>query len=154
MKNLKQKLIIEQVDKKLKLFRELEPLSIPESGWIRTIRLALKMSLKQFAKKLNITSQSAGEIEQREAKGSITLNALKEAAFALDMKLVYGLIPKEESIEKMIEKRALEIATEIVERTSTSMKLEGQENSRSRLYSSIKNKAAQIAEEMPKYLWD
>lgn len=154
MRNTKQKLLIEQIDRKLKVFRPLESVIVPENGWINAVRIALKMSLRQLGERMNITSQSINEIEKREANGTITLKNLREAAKALDMKLVYGFIPKEESIEKMIEKRAKEIAAEIVLRTSNTMKLEDQENSKTRVSQSIKNKVEEITDKMPKYLWD
>jgi predicted DNA-binding mobile mystery protein A len=154
MRNTKQKLLIEQIDRKLKVFRPLDSVIVPENGWINAVRIALKMSLRQLAERMKITSQSINEIEKREANGTITLKSLKEAAKALDMKLVYGFIPKEESIEKMIEKRAKEIAAEIVLRTSNTMKLEDQENSKKRINQSIKNKVDEITDKMPKYLWD
>jgi predicted DNA-binding mobile mystery protein A len=94
------------------------------------------------------------EIEQREKDGSITLKNLREAGKALDMELVYGFIPKEESLEKMIEKKAYEIAREIVMRTSHSMMLEDQENSKQRIEKAIKERAEEIKNEMPGYLWD
>lgn len=154
MKNAKQKLIIEQIDRKLKAFRPLETMIVPNNGWVNAVRTALKMSLRQLGGRMKITAQSTSEIEQRESNGTITLKTLKEAAKALDMKLVYGFIPKEDSLEKMIEIRAREIAREIVIRTSNTMKLEDQENSKNRINKSIKNKAEEIIDAMPKYLWD
>ena len=154
MKNTKQKLIIEQVDRKLKVLKPLEMIIVPKNGWVNTIRVALKMSLKQLGKRMKITMQSVSEIEKREAAGTITLNTLNEAAKALNMRLVYGFIPKEDSLEEMIEKRAREIATEIVLRTSNTMKLEDQENSKDRISNSIKNKTEELVDTMPKYLWD
>ena len=154
MKNAKQKLIIEQIDRKLKAFRPLETMIVPNNGWVNAVRTALKMSLRQLGVRMKITAQSISEIEQRESNGTITLKTLKEAAKALDMKLVYGFIPKEDSLEKMIEIRAREIAREIVIRTSNTMKLEDQENSKNRINKSIKNKAEEIIDAMPKYLWD
>lgn len=154
MRNAKQKLIIEQIDRKLKAFRPLETMIVPDNGWVNAIRTALKMSLRQLGERMKITAQSISGIEQRESNGTITLKTLKEAAKALDMKLVYGFIPKEDSLEKMIEIRAREIAREIVIRTSNTMKLEDQENSKNRINKSIKNKAEEIIDAMPKYLWD
>jgi len=58
---------------------------------------------------------------------------MKEIAKAMDVQFVYGFVPNAGSLEQMIETRALEIATKIVERTSTSMKLEEQANSRKRI---------------------
>lgn len=152
--NTKQKLIIEQVDKKLLEFKSIKNNLIPQKGWIYTIRTALKMSMRQLGNRLNITAQSVKETEEREENGSITIKSLREAGRALEMKLVYGFIPKSESIEKMIEDRAIELAKEIVLRTSHSMKLEDQENKQERLEKAINNKANEIKAKMPKYLWD
>lgn len=150
----KQKLLIEQIDRKLHAFKLLEKLVIPQKGWIFTIRTALKMSLRQLGNKLNISPQSVKEIEQREENGAITIKSLKEIARVLNMKLVYGFIPKDKSLEQMIEKRAYEIAKEIVLRTSNTMKLEDQENSKKRLNKAVKYKTEEIKNNMPKYLWD
>ncbi|MFI5129974.1 MAG: mobile mystery protein A [Chitinophagales bacterium] len=148
------RLVIEQLDKKLQAFKSLQAITVPASGWIHAIRTALKMSLRQLGNRLSITPQSMKEIEQREKDGSITLKNLREAGKALDMQLIYGFIPKEESLEKIIEKKAHEIAREIVMRTSHSMLLEDQENSKQRLEKAIKERAEEIKNEMPGYLWD
>ncbi len=94
------------------------------------------------------------KIESNEADGGITLNALREAGDALNMKLVYGFIPKEGSVEKMIENRAKDLARKIVMRTSTTMKLEDQENSDQRIKEAIADMTEEFKREMPKSLWD
>ena len=48
MKDLKQKLMIMQMDAKLKEFSPLLKHQLPEGGWIQSIRTTLKMSLRQF----------------------------------------------------------------------------------------------------------
>jgi len=154
MENSNQKLLIEQVDRKLQQFRTLETVIIPPKGWIHTIRVTLKMSLRQLGNRLKISPQSVKEIEEREANGSLTIKSLKETGIALNMKLVYGFIPLDGSIEKMIEKRASELALEIISRTSHTMKLEDQENKEDRLKKAVTNKTAELMEKMPKYLWD
>jgi len=103
---------------------------------------------------METSPQNVSGLEKREVNGSISLKTLKEAADAMDLKLIYGFIPKEDSLEKMIEKRAIELAIEIVSRTSNSMRLEDQENSKKRIEKSIKSKAEEIMDVMPKYLWD
>ena len=79
---------------------------------------------------------------------------LQEAAQALDMQLVYGFIPRQGTIDAMIEKRAAELARDIVMRTSASMKLEDQENSNNRLQRAIADRADELKRELPKILWD
>ena len=153
MKNTKQQLLIDQTERKLEAFRLLETTVIPSNGWIHTIRKALKMSLRQLGIRLSMTAQSVKEMEEREANGTISIKLLNEAARVLDMKLVYGFVSKHESLEKMIEKRAHEIANEIVLRTNNSMILEDQQNSDYRITKAIEQKTKEIKTEMPKYLW-
>ena len=150
----KQKLIIEQLDDKISKFISLKDFIIPPEGWIFSIRTALGMSLRQLATRLKITAQSVKEIETREKNGTVSINVLKRVSNALDMKFIYGFIPKSTTLEKMIEKRAFELAKEIVLRTSANMKLEDQENTKERIQKSIDEKAEEIKNEMPGYLWD
>ena len=127
---------------------------VPPTGWLKAVRVSLGMSLQQLADKLSITKQSVQEIELREKEGAITLKSLRETANALDMHLVYGLVPKDGSIEKLIDRKAKELATRIVLRTSNTMKLEDQENTQQRLKKAIEERTAVIKNELPKMLWD
>jgi len=155
MKTEKQKLMIEQLDKKLKSFQNASySIITPSNGWVYTIRKSLNMSLKQLAKRLKVTSQNINQLELREKNGAISLNKLRDAADAMEMKLVYTFVPKEGSLKKIIEKRAYDVAKEIVLRTSHSMSLEDQENLPERIQKAIKDKAEQIKNELPRYLWD
>lgn len=79
---------------------------------------------------------------------------MKEVAKAMDIQLVYGFIPNQGSLEALIEKKASELATRIVMRTSNSMKLEDQQNSDKRLQKAIKERTRMLVNEMPKILWD
>lgn len=148
------KLIREQLDKKIDKFYNLDEVVIPPEGWIYSIRQGINMSLRQLGQRLSITPQSVKEIEEREKNGTISIKVLKQVAEALDMKFVYGFIPAEKTLEAMIEKRAEELAKRIVERTSTQMGLEDQENSPERIKKAIKEKAAEFRNDMPKMLWD
>ena len=150
----KQKLILEQVDRKILQLKKAENLEIPSAGWVYSIRQALGMSMRQLGNKMEITPQSVKEIEEREKAGAITVKALRQFGQALDLKLIYGFIPSEGSLDKMIEKRALELAEGIVKRTSVSMKLEDQENRPDRLQNAVKEKAKELKLQMPKLLWD
>ncbi len=122
----------------------------PKEGWVALIRKTLKMSLLQLGGRLSITPQGMSKIEKNEAEGSITLNSLREAGAALNMKLVYGFVPQDDSLEKMIEKRAIELAHKIIMRTSTTMKLEDQENSAQRIREAIADMTEELKRGMPK----
>lgn len=112
------------------------------------------MSMQQLGTKLSMTKQSVQDIERREQEGAITLKSLREAASAMDMDLVYGLVPRDGSLDQLIDRKARELATKIVTRTSNTMKLEDQENSKTRLKNAVEERALSIKNEMPKILWD
>ncbi len=154
MDKLNRKLMVEQLDRKLSKLHVLSEVEVPSKGWINAIRTTLNMSLVQLAKRLKKTSVSVKEIEEREQNKSITLKKLIEVGEALDLQFVYGFLPKESSIEKMIDKRAEQVAREVVMRTSHTMKLEEQENREERLRQAIKDRADILKQEMPKHLWD
>jgi predicted DNA-binding mobile mystery protein A len=154
MEKYNRNLMIEQLDRKLAKLRVLQEIEAPSKGWINAIRTTLNISLVQLARRLKKTSSSLKEIEEREQNKTITLNKLIEVGEALDLQFVYGFLPKESSIEKMIDKRAQRVARDIVMRTSHSMKLEEQENSDKRLLRAIKDRAEILKQEMPNHLWD
>jgi len=148
------RLQIEQLDRKLKGFASAQKVPTPPTGWLKAVRVSLGMSLQQLADKLSITKQSVQEMELREKEGNITLKRLRESADALDMQFVYGLVPKDGTIENLIDRKARELAIRIVSRTSNSMKLEDQENTKQRLKKAIEERTALIKHELPKMLWD
>ena len=150
----KKSLQIQQLNSKMLAFESLQKITPPPTGWIKAIRTAIGMSQLQLGNRLSITKQSVQDIERREKDGSVTIKALREIARALDMQLVYGLIPNDGSLEAMIERKAKELATQIVLRTSNNMKLEDQENTKQRIEKAIQERAAAIKNEMPKTLWD
>jgi predicted DNA-binding mobile mystery protein A len=144
----------QQLDKKMLAFMPAQKIAALPVGWIKSIRLAIGMSLEQLGKKLSITKQSMGALEEREKEGAITIKSLRDVAEALDMQLVYGFVPKDGSLDALIERKANELAKQIVLRTSNSMKLEDQENSKERIERAIVERAIEIKNEMPKILWD
>ena len=150
----KRSLQIQQLNSKMLAFASLQKVAPPPTGWIKAIRNAIGMSMLQLGKRLSITKQSVQDIERREKDGSISIKALREAARALDMQLIYGFVPNDGSLEALIDRKAKELATQIVQRTSNSMKLEDQENSKQRIEKAIKERATIIKNEMPKTLWD
>lgn len=150
----KKSLQIQQLNGKMLAFANLQKVTPPPTGWVKAIRTAIGMSMLQLGNRLSITKQSVQDIERREKDGSITIKALKETAKALDMQLVYGFVPNDGSLEALIDRKAKELATHIVQRTSNTMKLEDQENTKQRIEKAIEERAAIIKNEMPKTLWD
>ena len=150
----KKSLQLQQLNSKMLGFASLKQVAIPPTGWIKAIRTAIGMSMQQLGNKLNVSKQGIMDIEKREKDGSITIKSLREIARAMDMQLVYGFVPNDGSLDALIEKRATELATQIVMRTANTMKLEDQANSKKRIETAIRERATAIKNEMPKILWD
>ncbi len=150
----KKKLLIEQLDRKLRPFIGTEKVIVPDQGWINTIRVTLNMTLEQLGHKLNITRQGAKSIEVSEAIGTISLKSMKEIGAILNMQFVYAFVPKEGSIENLINNKAEELAKKIVLRTSQNMKLENQGNTEEQIKRAIEDLTNELKRELNKSLWD
>ncbi len=148
------KLQFQQLNEKMLQLSVMQHVIVPPIGWIKAIRNGIGMSMEQLGKKLSITKQGVMDIEKREKEGAITIKSMQEIAKAIDMQFVYGFVPVAGSLDQMIEMRALEMARKIVQRTSTTMKLEDQVNSKERIEKAIKERAAEIINKTPKILWD
>jgi hypothetical protein len=77
-----------------------------------------------------------------------------EVGNAMNLRFVYGFVPKDSSFEQLIEKRAGLLARKIVQRTHQNMILEGQENKEKQVQLAIKELTEELNKEMPKALWD
>ena len=152
MRNQK-KILIEQLDLKLKPFHEIKNIEVPERGWVFTIRTTLNMTLQQLGHKLKISTQGVKDIEKRELSGSISIKSLKEVGKALEMQFVYGFISNHNSLEKYIELKSKELAKKIVLKNLNA----AGENSRlteDELQKEIEYFVREIQKEIPKSLWD
>jgi predicted DNA-binding mobile mystery protein A len=150
----KRKLLIEQLDQKLIPFLETRKILVPERGWVNTIRTTLNMTMAQLGTKLNMTRQGVKRIEESEANGTITLNSLKGVANVMDLKFVYALVPKNGTIDDLIEIKADKLAQKIVLRTNQNMKLEDQGIGDDKISKTIKDLANEIKRELRRSLWD
>jgi predicted DNA-binding mobile mystery protein A len=150
----KKKLLIEQLDQKLAHFKDAGMVLVPQKGWVNTIRTTLNMTRDQLGNKLEVTKGAIQKIEEREATGQITINKLKDVGNALNMKFIYGFIPKDGTIENLINLKAEKLARKIVLRTNQHMKLEDQGISEDKIEHSINDLANEIKREMRKSLWD
>ena len=148
------KLLIEQLDRKLKPFCGTEMVIIPDNGWINTIRTTINMTLEQLGKKLKMTKQGVKRIEGSESAGTITIKSLKEVGNALEMKFVYGFVPKDESIDSLLDRKSRILAEKIILRTNHNMMLEDQEIEKVNLKNAIEDLSQEIKFQLKKTIWD
>lgn len=150
----KRKLLLEQLDNKLRNIAPLEKIIMPEKGWINAIRTTLNMTMEQLGDRLATSKQRIKKIEDSEVSGSLTLSSMKEVAEAMDLQFVYGFVPKDGSFEKLVDRKANELAKRIVLRTNQNMKLEDQGIEDEKIKQSIQELAVEIKREMRRSLWD
>lgn len=117
---------VEQLDRALKPFLSCRAVTRPQKGWIRALRQASGMTLREFAERMRRAIPSAAKFEKSEAEYHITLNSLQQAAEALGCQLVYALVPKTGSVSDMIQQRAQEAVAEHVLAVEHTMGLENQ----------------------------
>ncbi len=134
----------EQLARKLEPFLPLARAGRPAIGWIKMIRLSLGMSVSQLAVRLNLSRQRVYDIEKAETEDSLTLKTLKEVAQAMDMKLVYGFVPKDGTLDELLDRKARELATRIVTRTDQTMRLEGQQLTPQQIEKAIEARTALV----------
>jgi predicted DNA-binding mobile mystery protein A len=94
-------------------------------GWIRAVREAHGMTTRQLARRMGKVQSAVVEMEQSEARDSISLSTLRQAAEALDCTLVYALVPNR-PIDDLLRVRAADLASQQLARASHTMALENQ----------------------------
>lgn len=153
MTNLYKQIAREQYSQLIgKAAASISQLSFPKEGWIRTVRKALGMSGSDLSKRLNSSRTGAAYLEKAELDGRITVNKLKEAAQALDCRLIYGFVPNT-SIEESISQQAELKARLFSDYADTQMMLEAQSLSKKELEKEVLRLQEKFIREMPNDLW-
>lgn len=144
---------IRQLDQELARFRKLTRHEPPQGGWLKAIREALGMSIRQMAERAGLSNTSVVSAEASEARGTVQLNSLQRLAEAMDCRLVYAVVPNE-SLRHAIEEQAERRAARLVEQVSDSMELEDQGISRDERRRQVRDLAAEILRSRGRDFWD
>jgi predicted DNA-binding mobile mystery protein A len=126
MKPQYRNLRLRQVSRSLAPFTEARSNVRPTRGWLRAVRKALGLSLKDVAKSIGVRPSHLISFEKAEARDRITLDSLKKYANAMGCELVYGLVPKSGTFPELAERRARKEAMKRVLPVQHSMALENQ----------------------------
>lgn len=119
------KIIREQLDKTLGRFSILMDVQMPVRGWIRAVRDALGMNIRQLAERLGVSSSRVARIEQDEISGALTLRTMQRVADKLDCVFVYGLVPRT-SLEENVQHQAQFMVKDRMQGLMHTMALEDQ----------------------------
>jgi predicted DNA-binding mobile mystery protein A len=142
---------IQQIDSALAKLKNTYP-HHPTTGWARTIRESLGISVSALARRLGVTPHSISKLEKAEADAKITLASLHKLANALDCEVQYTLVPRK-PLEEILKDRALLVARERLQPISHSMALENQAVGKQIAEKQIKLLAQEILDGPRRNLW-
>jgi len=151
MKHRKLKRARKQLDETLQVFAA-ATVARPIRGWIRAIRDALGMNMRQLADRLGVGQSRIVKIEQDELSGALTIKTLEKIADKLDCVFVYGFAPRT-TLENTVRKQATCIAQERMNKISHHMYLEAQELTNHHSKAAFESMVEEILES-PSKLWD
>lgn len=120
------RLRLKQLERAMEPFLAARDSSRPQRGWIRAIREATGIPLRELSQRLRKSLSLVIFLEKSEAEYRITLGSLRDAADALGCQLVYALVPKSGNIKELAEERARIKAAENVRAVEHTMALEDQ----------------------------
>ena len=127
MKNNNITLVRRQLDKSLSKIVEASKIhNKNQKNWLSVIRQALGMTASQLARRIGVSPAAIKKAEKNEELGTISINTMRKMAEHLECDFVYFLLPKEESLTKTVEKKALEYSKKILNQVSHTMILEEQ----------------------------
>lgn len=146
-----QDLPLKHLDEQLAPWRGLPSLR-PKAGWLRAIREALGMTVRQFAKTAGVAPSTAQAAERAEAKGDISLSTLTRYAETLGCEVRYVLVPRE-LLQQVVEQRAEAIARAEVAAVHHSMTLEAQATSQEQVERQVAEFRRKLLEGPRSRLW-
>lgn len=152
MKQRKLKRAREQLDETLKVFSGANSVTRPIRGWIRAIRDALGMNMRQLADRLGVSQSRIVKIEQDELSGGLSIKTLEKIADKLDCVFVYGFAPRS-TLENTVRNQAVCIAQERMNKISHHMYLEAQELTNHHTKAAFESIVEEILES-PSKIWD
>jgi predicted DNA-binding mobile mystery protein A len=146
-----QDLPLRHLDEQLAPWREL-PYSRPRDGWLRAIRGALGMRVRQFAKAAGVAPSTALAAELAESRGDITLATLSRYAHVLGCEVRYVLVPKK-PLQEVVEDRAEALARAELTAVHHTMALEAQATSTEQLERQVAELHRKILDGNRSKLW-
>ena len=141
------------LERRLAPLRDQQNLTRPPRGWIRAVREAFGMTTRQLAQRIGKVQSAVVEMEKSEARDSISLATLRQAAEALDCTLVYALVPNR-PIDDIRRARAANVASQQLARASHTMALENQSLDRAAQDAERERLIDALLRGSPARLWD
>ena len=117
---------LDQLSRSVAPFKRAKTVPRPSRGWLRAVREATGMSLRDVGKAIRGTPQLVASLEKSEAKNRITLHSLQLVASAMGCELIYAIVPKSGSFPELSERKTRRQVEDQVRAVEHSMLLENQ----------------------------
>ena len=144
---------LKQLDQQLARLKEQTAYARPEQGWVRSIRKAFGMTIKQLAKRLKVDPSRIVKIETSEIKGAVTLRTMQSVAESFDCTFVYSFVPNSTLIET-VTAQAKKMATAHVLRMNDNLHLNAQDIQETWLLDQIEDETNDLLKGSWKHLWE
>jgi predicted DNA-binding mobile mystery protein A len=132
---------------------ELSAFATPPGGWLKAMREALGLTVRQLAARLDAAPSRIPAIEKAELSGATTLRTLRETAEAMDCVFVYAIVPRT-TLEATRRAQAERRADKALARMHHTMALENQALNPADLAYARERLIADLLAGPPRRLWD
>ena len=139
---------IRALDKKTSDLKSAKNIVPQSSGWIKTVREAIGMTVSQLAARLGVTQPRITKMESNE--DNLKLSTMKKAAEAMNCEFVYYFKPKT-TFQNLVDEQAQKKAAEVLKTVNVNMALENQEIAEDE---AVKDFATDLINTKIKQIWD
>ena len=139
---------IRALDKKTSDLKSAKNIVPQPSGWIKTVREAIGMTVSQLAARLGVTQPRITKMESNE--DNLKLSTMKKAAEAMNCEFVYYFKPKT-TFQNLVDEQAQKKAVEVLKTVNVNMALENQEIAEDEV---VKDFASDLINTKIKQIWD
>lgn len=139
---------IRDLDKKTSDLKSAKNIVPQSSGWIKTVREAIGMTVSQLAARLGVTQPRITKMESNE--DNLKLSTMKKAAEAMNCEFVYYFKPKT-TFQNLVDEQAQKKAAEVLKTVNVNMALENQEIAEDE---AVKDFASDLINTKIKQIWD
>ena len=139
---------IRALDKKTSDLKSAKNIVLQSSGWIKTVREAIGMTVSQLAARLGVTQPRITKMESNE--DNLKLSTMKKAAEAMNCEFVYYFKPRT-TFQNLVDEQAQKKAVEVLKTVNVNMALENQEIAEDE---AVKDFASDLINTKIKQIWD
>lgn len=139
---------IRALDKKTSDLKSAKNIVPQSSGWIKTVREAIGMTVSQLAARLGVTQPRITKMESNE--DNLKLSTMKKAAEAMNCEFVYYFKPRT-TFQNLVDEQAQKKAVEVLKTVNVNMALENQEIAEDE---AVKDFASDLINKKIKQIWN